>query len=207
MQYEKIKMRDLSKESYRGRRIKDLTNKKFGRLTVKGLYNIRSSSSTAVWICKCECGNEKNIRSSCLVRGMTKSCGCLRKEIRKERTELRDIERILYIYKYTAGKRLLDFKLSIEEFTKLLNMSCFYCGILPYKNIKERNLHCNEEDHTFKYNGIDRINNKLGYTPENSISCCISCNMAKREKTISEFKSWIERAYKNLFLDRYQQIA
>lgn len=56
----------------------DITGKKFGRLTA--LKRIGSNGSSAIWLCKCECGNEKEVTLQHLKQG-TKSCGCLHKEI------------------------------------------------------------------------------------------------------------------------------
>ncbi|MDR6555431.1 AP2 domain-containing protein [Paenibacillus qinlingensis] len=53
----------------------DLTGMTFGRLTVIKLTDKRST-----WLCKCICGEEKYILGNNLRRGLTKSCGCLRKE-------------------------------------------------------------------------------------------------------------------------------
>ena len=51
---------------------------KFGRLTIiDGPF--RKGRQT-YYLCKCECGNEKEIRGSHLSSGSTQSCGCLRKE-------------------------------------------------------------------------------------------------------------------------------
>jgi hypothetical protein len=64
----------------------DLTDKKFGRLTVikQSEYYIRlNGSKIAMWLCKCDCGNTKIIRASNLQNGTTKSCGCLSDENRK----------------------------------------------------------------------------------------------------------------------------
>lgn len=56
----------------------DLTNKKFGKLTVnKFLYTDKDKHS--YWECICECGNKKNIIGYSLRNGVTKSCGCLQK--------------------------------------------------------------------------------------------------------------------------------
>ncbi len=53
----------------------DLTGCKFGRLTV--LYRIPSKDSEgALWYCFCECGNYKEIKSTNLRYGHTKTCGC-----------------------------------------------------------------------------------------------------------------------------------
>ena len=57
----------------------DITNQKFGRLTA--LYPIDSESSSLVWHCKCECGNESDVNGSFLRRGLTQSCGCISSSI------------------------------------------------------------------------------------------------------------------------------
>lgn len=58
----------------------------FGRLTaIKRVYEVAKSGRNAAWICKCECGNYKVVRESNLAAGMTNSCGCLLKDIDKER--------------------------------------------------------------------------------------------------------------------------
>lgn len=58
---------------------KDLTGQIFGRLTV--VCRAESKNGMTRWLCKCECGNEKEIYAVSLTRGLTKSCGCLQKEI------------------------------------------------------------------------------------------------------------------------------
>ena len=58
----------------------DFTANKYGRLTVIHKDNERKSNSGSYWICKCDCGNTKSIKSSSLRRGEIQSCGCLRNE-------------------------------------------------------------------------------------------------------------------------------
>lgn len=58
---------------------KDLTGKKFNRLTVLGLGK-RNSSGQIQWKCKCNCGNIVFATTTYLKTGHTKSCGCLNKE-------------------------------------------------------------------------------------------------------------------------------
>ena len=57
----------------------DLTGKIFGKLTVEHLAGqIKSGNhSEKLWHCRCECGNECDIRRSSLMKG-TKSCGCIK---------------------------------------------------------------------------------------------------------------------------------
>lgn len=68
------------------RKVKDLTGKKFGRLTViKRVEN--NKFGQLQWLCKCECGNIKKIRGGHLKSGAIKSCGCLNKELTSKRTK------------------------------------------------------------------------------------------------------------------------
>ena len=58
---------------------KNLTGQRFGRLTAVEPTEKRRGSSV-VWKCQCDCGNESLVRADSLVRGNTKSCGCLRRK-------------------------------------------------------------------------------------------------------------------------------
>jgi len=59
-------------------RLNDLTGQKFGRLTV--IERAENKGKETMWHCKCDCGNEKDINSTNLTKGLTRSCGCLAKE-------------------------------------------------------------------------------------------------------------------------------
>lgn len=48
---------------------------KFGRLTVVN-FSRRNEAGAAYVNCICNCGKAKEVKSSCLVGGMTQSCGC-----------------------------------------------------------------------------------------------------------------------------------
>lgn len=58
---------------------KNLTGKRFGKLTVLGLarFDIRRKS---IWRCQCDCGILKDIRGNSLISQGTQSCGCLQRE-------------------------------------------------------------------------------------------------------------------------------
>ena len=58
----------------------DLTGQRFGRLVVIKLSTPKGEKRPK-WLCKCDCGNECAVLGYNLVRGFTKSCGCLRKEM------------------------------------------------------------------------------------------------------------------------------
>lgn len=60
-------------------RLGDLTNQKFGRLTVIGRAPNRGKNT--MWYCKCECGNISIVNGGHLKNGHTQSCGCYRREV------------------------------------------------------------------------------------------------------------------------------
>ena len=61
-------------------KLKDLTGKKFGRLTV--LEYVGRKSGKTLWLCKCDCGNKITAIGGNLTRKTKprKSCGCYQKE-------------------------------------------------------------------------------------------------------------------------------
>ena len=59
-------------------RIHDLTGQRFGRLTVIGLAD--TNTRKTYWVCQCDCGKLKNVRSDSLLSGAIRSCGCMKKE-------------------------------------------------------------------------------------------------------------------------------
>lgn len=68
------------RETARGKFI-DLTGQKFERLSVINESG-RSKSGNIIWNCLCDCGNKITVIGSRLKNGHTKSCGCLRKDIK-----------------------------------------------------------------------------------------------------------------------------
>ena len=56
-------------------KIIDLTNERFGKLVV--IKRAPNKNKRTMWLCKCDCGNEVEVRSDQLRGGITKSCGCL----------------------------------------------------------------------------------------------------------------------------------
>lgn len=58
-------------------RCPDLTGKRFGKLTV--VSRSKRKGTQHFWTCLCDCGNIVDVRSHQLMKGVTKSCGCLRK--------------------------------------------------------------------------------------------------------------------------------
>lgn len=62
----------------------DISGQKFGKLTPIEETDKRSGTSP-IWICRCDCGNIVEVRKKNLLEGITRSCGCLRKEYYAQR--------------------------------------------------------------------------------------------------------------------------
>ena len=64
-----------------GRKSKDLTGQKFGKLLVlhrSDDYVEPNGKHRVQWLCQCECGNVVEIRSDNLINNSTNSCGCIK---------------------------------------------------------------------------------------------------------------------------------
>jgi len=97
-------------------------------------------------------------------------------------------QRLLRQYKVNAKKRNLLFLLSDSKFRELTSAKCTYCGVSP-KQI----MYSNDANGKYLYNGIDRINNSIGYIDNNCVSACKICNKAKTNLTLEEWNVWLNR--------------
>ncbi len=68
-----------------GRKIS--VGKTFGRLTVlaRAPSRLTTSGVVTMWLCRCSCGTEMEFRHGNLYSGSTRSCGCYRSELLRER--------------------------------------------------------------------------------------------------------------------------
>lgn len=68
------------------RYFKDIKGERFGRLIVIERIPSVKHGQEISWICKCDCGNTCTVKGTHLRNGATKSCGCLRTELTRERS-------------------------------------------------------------------------------------------------------------------------
>lgn len=89
--------------------------------------------------------------------------------------------------KTLAKQRGKDWTLTLDEFSRLIGDTCFYCGSLGTERKswdgKSTEILC----------GIDRVDSSFGYTAENIVPCCGVCNRAKHTMSQQEFLLWIKR--------------
>ncbi len=154
----------------------DLTGKKFGRLLVlekaqRPKKAKRWANTNSWWKVQCDCGTIKTLCYANFASRMakTKSCGCLYLEMQ------RNAPFRLLLKTYTGAARISGraWKLSVEQFRQLTSSPCFYTGLPPSKIC--RVMSGNE----YLYNGIDRRNNRRGYTLANCVPCLPEINRMK----------------------------
>lgn len=186
---------------------KNRTGEVYGRLTVIS-HAGKDHRNKHLWLCKCNCGNEKIVVSDNLSSGKSKSCGCLNKEFLAKKGNqyglYEDREFALLKVQYAHLKKrnkkmgFLDV-ISFELFSKLSKSPCRYCGLEYSKEIEDRLNESKKQkrlsNHILKCNGIDRVDNSKGYIDNNSVPCCKFCNFAKHTMTENDFFSWIKRVY------------
>lgn len=188
-------------------RFKDRTGDKHGRLTVIS-HSGKDHRNKHLWLCLCECGNEKVVVGDNLSSGKSNSCGCLKTEFLARRGNqyglYEDREVALLKVQYSHLKRRNKLKgfsdvISLDEFCTISKSPCKYCGLEYSKEIEDRLNESKKQkrlsDHVLKCNGVDRVDSSKGYTVENSVACCKYCNTAKNTMTESEFYAWIKRVY------------
>ena len=159
---------------------------RFTRLVV--LSYAGSKNNLATWLCKCDCGNTKQVTFSDLRRKRVQSCGCL---VLRYEKGVAALTHLYNRYKREAKTRELTFGLSREYFKKLILNNCVYCGQMPLQEFPKQ-LRLNG---TFLYNGIDRVDSDRGYEIDNCVSCCGGCNTAKMSFSETEFKQRIIKIY------------
>lgn len=161
----------------------DITGSRFGELTVVKRSGVNKHNHTT-WLCRCSCGREKVCSGSHLKCGKAKSCGCKWKFEPGEAA----FNAVYSVYQKRAKNIGVEFFLTKEEFRRLTQQECYYCGALPSNVYSKENFNGD-----FVYNGVDRTDNRKGYTVKNTVACCEQCNLSKSDYTIEEFIAWIGR--------------
>lgn len=170
---------------------KNLTDQRFGRLVAIQPAARRTSGRTA-WDCICDCGTFKSVDSRSMIRGTTLSCGCYRNDRNGKRLEKGEasFNSLYSSYKISAERRNLEFSLNKEQFRNLTSQSCYLCGQKP-----ERVSRRPQNTGDYVYNGIDRIDNNIGYNLSNCKPCCTTCNLRKYTSSLKELLQWVEKVY------------
>lgn len=102
-----------------------------------------------------------------------------------------DATKIHVMYKCASKARKIKFDLDVDWFRQNIHRPCVYCGL------SDTNTY-NYKGRQIKYNGVDRVDSKIGYTASNVVPCCITCNKMKLSLSVPEFEEHILRIAKNI---------
>jgi hypothetical protein len=145
--------------------VNDLTGQRFGRLVAVGIDD-RGDRRT-YYVCQCDCGNIKSVRSDSLLCGAIRSCGCIKKEQDRVNLEANHSHKM-------SGTR-------IYEIWQCMKKRCYNPHDARFDRYGGRGITvCDEWKESFQafydwamQNGyseeltIDRIDNDKGYSPDN----------------------------------------
>lgn len=144
-------------------------------------------------LAKCSCGKIKTYRKSNVKVGGTISCGCYKRKLLQKPQGESGFSEAYKTYKSSAKKRNKEFALTKEQFRDIATRPCTYCG-----SCLENKMYCYQsrseemkQRSEWRYTGIDRKDNELGYTVENSIPCCGICNRGKYMLTEEQWEKYI----------------
>lgn len=158
-----------------------------------------NSRGAAVYKCKCKCGY-----AYCLLGGQIsgsrllrcRKCGhrdhlaALHENNKKPTGESACYAAFLCVKRNCAEKRNLPWSITIDEWKHLTGLPCHYCGCSPSNHYK-----AGRRNGGYDYNGLDRVDNDMGYTLKNVVPCCKRCNHAKSDQSVAEFLEWATRVY------------
>ncbi len=130
----------------------------------------------AIWHCRCDCGNEKDVIAGVLRRGKSKSCGCLRESVKR-----------------THGM----YQTPIHRVWSNMIQRCHNPKNTAYHNYGARGIkvcrrwresfeafYSDVGDLPFEGAQLDRINNDLDYAPDNVRWVTASENLSNKRNSV-----------------------
>lgn len=188
---------------------KDYTGQRYGMLVAvryTGEKQVSPSGETKrIWLLRCDCGQEvrKTTQSLCNWARLPPDkranahCGC------RQKHGDTSVAFEIFQAEYSDGD------ISFEKFLELSQMNCFHCGS-PVQNTGStkvrrtskrtqngRTKKGNAITATFKYHGLDRIDNDKGHTLDNVLPCCWACNNLRGGRELSTFLVHITKIINN----------
>lgn len=111
------------------------------------------------------------------------------KQFIKNKRRISAIKSVFRSYRHRCKKRNIEWNISFEVFYSLVLSECAICGKKPSNKSKRKDIvNCFS-----LYNGIDRIDNAIGYVEGNVRACCKLCNAMKSNLKEKVFKKHLIR--------------
>ena len=161
--------------------MKDITGRRFGRWTVLSVAG-KNSYGAYMWNCVCDCGTRRAVAGHTLRRGLSMSCGCLGAEHRlkavRDKPKGKSNDRL-----YSVWSGMVDrcHNSASKYYDRYGGRGITVCAEWRdnYDAFKKWAYSNGYNDSVSKYQcTIDRIDNQLGYSPDNCrwVDMTVQCN-------------------------------
>lgn len=178
-----------------GERISEakLLNKIFGNVKILNLYTI--SLNRIFFNTLCLNCNKSSVRRIDHIKKCPTYCKYCREQSYVKANPESVIHTLYCSFRTNAKNRNFSFDLTKEQFKEFISKNCYYCGEEPKETLTSKNR--NRSNIIIKNNGIDRLDSTKGYTINNCVSCCGTCNIMKNKFSKYEFFNKIKKIYNN----------
>lgn len=173
---------------------KDYTGQKYNRWTFIEITD-KFRYGKRLWKLKCDCGTIVYGTVKPIFLGESKSCGCLT----EEKTSLWNSEHNPII---SCARNVWNFYkdgCDFQSFLRISQENCYYCNCVPYRTRKQYK----NNNISFTYNGLDRIDSSKNHSVCNVVPCCFNCNRIKSNMSYYDFIEYVSRIYNNVDRERY----
>lgn len=178
----------------------DIAGSRFGKWLAQYPADRRTSDGRLYWVCRCDCGVERPVSRRRLIKGLSRSCGCAKTErVKAHPTRQPEylprawrwgrmppemaVAAAIKEYRGGAQARGYPWGLTDADAERLLTQDCRYCSAPPGRLFRYSSA-------VATLGGIDRVDNTLGYTPDNCVPCCSTCNRAKNAMPLEAWNTW-----------------
>lgn len=173
---------------------RDYSGQRYGKLVAVRRIDDKRHRAW-LWAFRCDCGAEEirlpSQTAASVQAGHMPSCSACWPEP-SNKLPLGEASKGLLFrrYKRGAARRGFTFDLTRTQFLEIVGRPCFYCDCVPSSLVDPSSA----INGRIAYNGLDRVDNRMGYAGHNVVACCAQCNRAKGAMTREEFMSWLRRA-------------
>ncbi len=178
----------------------NVLGKRFGKLVVLAETPMTNKAGSPLYECICDCGGTAYRAAPKLLASNCPSCAACKEahnkgKPRKEAGES-GLNTLYCSYRKGAQARNYVFELTKEDVRSITTQPCFYCGAAPSR-VTYGSTGFTKDHGGFLSNGIDRVDNNIGYTKDNSVPCCHVCNYMKGVQSLPDFVAHCRKIIEN----------
>jgi hypothetical protein len=172
--------------------MKDLTNQKYGHLTILGRMEDRRGWCLA----KCDCGNVKEVRAKYLTAGRVKTCGkCeLGRRLMASRGQIgatsnKRLSMLYNRYVKQEMERGSTYILDQPVFAKKIQENCAFCGRSPLQRKKGPRI---------PYHNLVELVRGQVVTDKDLVACCNKCERWKGQDNYVDFLEHVIKIHNHI---------